>query len=71
MNMLRSTRQSVGVLALATLGFGGQALAAKELTGAGASFPAPVYAKWAEAYQKATSVMMNYQSIGSGWRIRK
>ncbi|OGA34101.1 MAG: phosphate ABC transporter substrate-binding protein PstS [Betaproteobacteria bacterium RIFCSPLOWO2_12_FULL_64_23] len=71
MNMLRSTRQSVGVLALATLGFGGQALAAKELTGAGASFPAPVYAKWAEAYQKATSVKMNYQSIGSGGGIKQ
>ncbi|MDP2639588.1 MAG: phosphate ABC transporter substrate-binding protein PstS [Betaproteobacteria bacterium] len=69
--MLRSTRLSVGVLALATLGFGGQALAANELTGAGASFPAPVYAKWAEAYQKATSVKMNYQSIGSGGGIKQ
>jgi phosphate transport system substrate-binding protein len=60
-----------GVLSLAVLGFGRQALAAGELTGAGATFPAPVYAKWAEAYQKATSVKMNYQSIGSGGGIKQ
>src|SRR3989338_199121 len=71
MNMLRSAGRAVGVLSLATLASGGQALAANELTGAGASFPAPVYAKWAEAYQKATSVKMNYQSIGSGGGIKQ
>ena len=42
------------------------AIAQQDVTGAGASFPAPVYAKWAEAYQKATGVKINYQSIGSG-----
>ncbi len=42
-----------------------------EITGAGASFPAPVYAKWAEAYQKATGNKMNYQSIGSGGGIKQ
>ena len=36
------------------------------MTGAGASFPAPVYAKWADAYNKATGVRVNYQSVGSG-----
>ena len=71
MNTLRSVGRSVGVLALATLIFGGQAQAAGELTGAGASFPAPVYGKWAEAYQKATGVKMNYQSIGSGGGIKQ
>src|ERR1700678_184366 len=44
---------------------------AVEITGAGASFPAPVYAKWADAYQKATSNKMNYQSIGSGGGIKQ
>jgi phosphate transport system substrate-binding protein len=44
---------------------------AAEITGAGASFPAPVYAKWAEAYQKATGNKMNYQSIGSGGGIKQ
>ena len=49
----------------------GAAATAQEITGAGATFPAPVYAKWAEAYQKATSVKMNYQSIGSSGGIRQ
>ncbi|TSA16491.1 MAG: phosphate ABC transporter substrate-binding protein PstS [Betaproteobacteria bacterium] len=71
MNMFKSAGRSAGVLALAALVFGGQALAAGELTGAGATFPAPVYAKWAEAYQKATGVKMNYQSIGSGGGIKQ
>jgi phosphate transport system substrate-binding protein len=71
MNKFKSAAWMAGVLSLATLGLGGQALAAGELTGAGATFPAPVYAKWAEAYQKATSVKMNYQSIGSGGGIKQ
>lgn len=44
---------------------------AAELTGAGATFPAPVYAKWADAYQKATGHKVNYQSIGSGGGIKQ
>ena len=36
------------------------------INGAGATFPAPVYAKWADAYNKATGVKVNYQSVGSG-----
>ena len=44
---------------------------AAEVTGAGASFPAPIYAKWADAYQKATGNKVNYQSIGSGGGIRQ
>jgi phosphate transport system substrate-binding protein len=44
---------------------------AVEITGAGASFPAPVYAKWADAYQKATGNKINYQSIGSGGGIKQ
>jgi phosphate transport system substrate-binding protein len=44
---------------------------AAEITGAGASFPAPIYAKWADAYNKATGNKINYQSIGSGGGIKQ
>ena len=53
-----------------TLGFGATVQAA-DMTGAAASFPAPVYAKWADAYQKATGNKVNYQSIGSGGGIKQ
>jgi phosphate transport system substrate-binding protein len=42
-----------------------------DITGAGATFPYPIYAKWADAYKKATGVAMNYQSIGSGGGIKQ
>ena len=42
---------------------------AVDITGAGATFPYPIYAKWAEAYKQKTGVGMNYQSIGSGGGI--
>ncbi len=44
---------------------------AQNVTGAGASFPAPVYAKWADQYNKATGVKVNYQSVGSGAGIKQ
>ncbi len=44
---------------------------AQEITGAGATFPAPVYAKWAAEYNKATGVKVNYQSVGSGAGIKQ
>lgn len=44
---------------------------AADISGAGATFPYPVYAKWAEAYKKDTGVGMNYQSIGSGGGIKQ
>jgi len=47
------------------------AVSAQTITGAGATFPYPVYAKWAEAYQKQTGVQLNYQSIGSSGGIRQ
>ncbi|MEC5386949.1 phosphate ABC transporter substrate-binding protein PstS [Uliginosibacterium sp. H3] len=47
------------------------AVTAAEVTGAGASFPAPIYAKWADAYNKATGNKINYQSIGSGGGIKQ
>src|SRR5215831_338719 len=48
----------------------GSAVAA-EISGAGATFPYPIYAKWAEAYKKATGVAVNYQPVGSGEGIRQ
>ena len=44
---------------------------AQDVTGAGASFPAPIYAKWAEAYKAATGKAVNYQSIGSSGGIKQ
>ena len=44
---------------------------AQEATGAGASFPAPLYAKWASDYHKATGIKINYQSVGSGAGLRQ
>lgn len=45
--------------------------AAQDVTGAGASFPAPLYSKWASDYNKATGVKINYQSVGSGAGLRQ
>lgn len=44
---------------------------AADITGAGATFPYPIYAKWAEAYKKETGIGLNYQSIGSSGGIRQ
>src|SRR5256885_4363643 len=42
-----------------------------DISGAGATFPYPIYAKWADAYKKETGVGLNYQSIGSGGGIKQ
>ena len=44
---------------------------AQDVTGAGASFPAPLYSKWASDYNKATNIKINYQSVGSGAGLRQ
>lgn len=44
---------------------------AQDVTGAGATFPAPLYSKWAADYNKSTGVKINYQSVGSGAGIRQ
>jgi phosphate transport system substrate-binding protein len=44
---------------------------AQDATGAGATFPAPLYAKWADAYNKATGAKVNYQSVGSGAGLKQ
>ena len=49
----------------------GSVALAQDVTGAGASFPAPLYAKWAADYNKATGVKVNYQSVGSGAGLKQ
>jgi len=58
---------------LAAVGSTNAALAGEvtEIAGAGATFPYPIYAKWAEAYHNQTGVKLNYQSIGSGGGIKQ
>jgi len=68
-NTKRTLIKSVAAAAMATLSMG-SAFAA-EITGAGASFPYPIYVKWAEGYKAATGNSLNYQSIGSSGGIRQ
>ena len=58
-------------LAGLALGFSAVTAGAADITGAGASFPFPVYSKWAEQYQQATGHSLNYQSIGSSGGIKQ
>ena len=60
--------RTAAAVALSVASFG---VLANDVTGAGATFPAPVYAKWAAAYNTATGVRINYQSVGSGAGIRQ
>jgi phosphate transport system substrate-binding protein len=64
---LFQTLTTAGLLAAAAVA----PAAALDISGAGATFPYPVYAKWADAYKKETGVGMNYQSIGSGGGIKQ
>jgi phosphate transport system substrate-binding protein len=60
---------ALGVLALASAC--SSVALADDISGAGATFPYPVYAKWAEAYKQQTGIGLNYQSIGSGGGIKQ
>ncbi|MBW8814252.1 MAG: phosphate ABC transporter substrate-binding protein PstS [Caulobacterales bacterium] len=63
-------RYLTAIAAVLSLAGAGAAQAA-DISGAGATFPAPVYAKWAEAYQAQTGNRLNYQAIGSGGGIKQ
>ncbi len=65
--LLNSSLIAVGALAISFT----STASAQEITGAGASFPAPLYAKWAADYNKSTGVKINYQSVGSGAGMRQ
>jgi phosphate transport system substrate-binding protein len=61
-----------GVIAAAALAlYGITSASAADISGAGATFPYPIYAKWADAYKKQTGIGLNYQSIGSGGGIKQ
>ena len=60
-----------GLVIAAAASLGMVAMAAADISGAGATFPYPIYAKWADAYKKLTGVGLNYQSIGSGGGIKQ
>ena len=64
---------NIALLAASTLALSmtSQIGLAADITGAGATFPYPIYAKWAEAYKQKTGVGLNYQSIGSGGGIKQ
>ncbi len=68
--MKRTFLKTIAAVAFAGMAFTGAAVAA-DITGAGATFPYPMYAKWAEAYKKETGVGLNYQSIGSSGGVRQ
>src|SRR5438046_8474928 len=64
MNFIK-TIVAAGLVAASTSAF------AADITGAGATFPFPIYSKWADAYKKETGNGLNYQSIGSGAGIKQ
>src|ERR1700760_2365131 len=64
MNFMK-TMVAAGLVAASTSAF------AADITGAGATFPFPIYSKWADAYKKETGNGLNYQSIGSGGGIKQ
>lgn len=69
---MKAMRTTVATVVAATLSLSAfSAFAAASLTGAGATFPAPVYAKWADTYQKSTGNKVNYQGIGSSGGVKQ
>ena len=71
--MLKSFTQTWKGATLAALGlalFAGASAQAQQITGAGATFPAPLYLKWFQEYKNATGAQVNYQAIGSGAGIK-
>src|SRR5689334_12086771 len=66
MNLTKTlTAACVGLALSGSLAWGA------DISGAGATFPYPIYAKWADAYKKETGIGLNYQSIGSGGGIKQ
>src|SRR3989442_15442123 len=68
MNMLKVCIRTILGAGLIGLAVHAQAV---DITGAGATFPYPIYAKWADTYKQKTGVGLNYQSIGSGGGIKQ
>ena len=68
-HFLRSSVVAIAMATASTLTL--SAAYAADISGAGATFPYPIYAKWADAYKKETGIGLNYQSIGSGGGIKQ
>ena len=66
--MIKTTQTCLAAIALT---FSAGTVMAQDVTGAGATFPAPLYAKWADAYNKVTGARINYQSVGSGAGLKQ
>ncbi|MDB5803973.1 MAG: phosphate transporter substrate-binding protein PstS [Betaproteobacteria bacterium] len=66
--MLKTTLRIASAIAAGAFALNAMAV---DITGAGATFPYPIYAKWADAYKKASGNGLNYQSIGSGGGIKQ
>ena len=64
-------KKIAAILGVAALAIGATAAIAADISGAGATFPAPIYARWAADYQRAAGDRINYQAIGSGAGIRQ
>ncbi|WP_143599234.1 extracellular solute-binding protein, partial [Variovorax boronicumulans] len=64
-------RIQISAASLIAVAFAQSPALAQDVTGAGASFPAPLYAKWASDFNKATGVKINYQSVGSGAGLKQ
>jgi len=62
---------AIGACLILAASAANRAAGAADISGAGATFPYPIYAKWADAYRKLTGVGLNYQSIGSGGGIKQ
>jgi len=69
--MMRFSAKGAVLLATWALVAGAAAVQAEDISGAGATFPYPIYSKWADAYKQQTGVGLNYQSIGSGGGIKQ
>ena len=67
----RFTVAAIGACLIMTAGAANLTASAADISGAGATFPYPIYAKWADAYKKLTGIGLNYQSIGSGGGIKQ
>jgi phosphate transport system substrate-binding protein len=64
-------RLATGLILAAAAAVATAAVRAADISGAGATFPYPIYSKWADAYKRQTGVGLNYQSIGSGGGIKQ
>jgi phosphate transport system substrate-binding protein len=69
--MTAFVRSSLALFSLTSLTVWTACAYAEDVTGAGATFPAPIYAKWADAFHKETGARVNYQSVGSGAGLKQ